>query len=457
MDRSNLKFIIPTLAVQLARKYTKFRSILVPLARGDPGIFDESLCNQMDKLIVQPLVVSDIPTVIVIDALDECKDDEPASAFLSVLGQFVSKLPRVKFFVTGRPEPRIHQGFCLPQMEGMADVFVLHRVEPSQVDRDIQLLFRHSFSELSHRHRLGNWPSEDQLDLLCQRAAGLFVYAVATVKFIDHQKRSPEEQLDRLLKSSRNSDHEGKVKLTENTTLDSLYMSILQEAFGDDDPENDYKIRSVLSAVILAINPLSPSTIANLLDFKISDVLCWLLSVQSLLILEKEDVKHPVLPFHKSFRDFIINPSRCTNQRFCISPPDHHLDLLIGCLGSMNKGLEKNICKLPDAVMNEEVDDLQERVGQYIDNCLQYACRSWHKHLAYINVAPDQILRITPALQQFLEIKFLFWLEVLSVLDATSEAVGALKVAAELLKVCDFIDWMHFLHLLILILGIINS
>ena len=61
----------------------------------------------MDKLIVGPLMQSAISTFIVIDALDECKDEEPASAILSVLGQFISQIPKVKFFLTGRPEPRI--------------------------------------------------------------------------------------------------------------------------------------------------------------------------------------------------------------------------------------------------------------------------------------------------------------------------------------------------------------
>jgi len=89
-ERSNLHFIFPTLAVQLARRHTEFRSTFVPLAQSDPGIAYQSLYNQMNKLIVQPLVRSAISTVIIIDALDECKDDEPASAILSVVGQFVS-------------------------------------------------------------------------------------------------------------------------------------------------------------------------------------------------------------------------------------------------------------------------------------------------------------------------------------------------------------------------------
>ena len=150
-DRNNLHFIFPTLAVQLARRYTEFRSIFVPLARSDPGIAYESLYNQMDKLIVRPLVESDISTVIIIDALDECKDEESASAILSVLGQFVSQIPKTKIFVTGRPEPRIREGFRLPLLAQATDVFVLHDVESNRVNSDIRLFFKHRLSELASR------------------------------------------------------------------------------------------------------------------------------------------------------------------------------------------------------------------------------------------------------------------------------------------------------------------
>ena len=73
-DRRNLQLIFPTISVQLARRYTEFRSIVVPLVQSDPEIAHESLYGQMKKLIVQPLVKSAISTVIVIDALDECKE-----------------------------------------------------------------------------------------------------------------------------------------------------------------------------------------------------------------------------------------------------------------------------------------------------------------------------------------------------------------------------------------------
>jgi hypothetical protein len=380
----------------------------------------------MEKLIIQPLNKSSISTVIVIDALDECKDEDPASAILSILGRLMSKIPKVKFFLTGRPEPWISQGFRLPLLVEITDVFVLHMVEQDQVDSDIWLFLQTSLSELAGHRHLDNWPTKQQLDQLCMRAAGLFVYAAATVGFISYYKRNPKRQLELLLQSQKIGDHEGK-------TLDSLYTSILEEAFGDDKPEDDARTCSVLGAVVLATNPLSPFSIAMLLGFDTDDVPPILLSVNSLLVLQ-EDPNLPVQPFHKSFPDFITNPTRCTNQRFHISPPDHHLGLLIHCLRLMNQTLEKNMCNLPDAVANSDVGDLKERC-EGIDPVLRYACVSWHMHL--IGATQAYMPAITPTLHQFLEKKFLFWLEVLSVLGATRNAVDALQAVMGWLEVCQ--------------------
>ena len=426
-DRRDLKLIFPTLAVQLARNYAEFRSVFIPLVQSDPGIAYELPYSQMEKLIVQPVKESDISTVIVIDALDECKDDETASTILFVLGKFVANIPKVKFFVTGRPEPRVRKGFRLPLLAKAKDILILHEAEPSQVESDIRLFFRNKFLELREQQPgLDDWPTEEQLDLLCERAAGFFVYATATIRFID--QKNPRKQLGRLLQSMQ-SGFEGKAKLKENATLDSLYRSILQEAFGDDDPEDDSNTRFVLGAVVLAVNPLSPSTIAALLGFDPNDVSPILLSVHSLLIL-REDIDYPVRPFHKSFPDFITDPVRCTNPRFRVCPSDQHSRLLVGCLGLMNRTLEQNMCKLPDGVTNLEVDDLQERTEQYINKALEYACRSWHKHL--VRNISVQTLEV---LHHFLTEKFLFWLEVLSLLGTSRDAVDALEATSKWLDV----------------------
>ena len=403
----------------------------------------------MDKLIVRPLMECTISTVIIVDALDECKDDEPASAILPVLGQFVSEISKVKFFLTGRPESRIREGFHLPLLAKATDVLILHKVEPGPVNNDIRLFLKHSFLEIANRRDgLDGWPTEKQLNLLCERAAGLFIYAVATVKFVDNRNDNPRKRLDFLLQSPESSAHEGRAKFKTNTTLDSLYTTILQEAFGDDDPRIDPRIRSVLGAVILAANPLSPSTIAAFLDFDTEDVFPLLSSFHSLLILQL-DANHPIRPFHKSFPDFLVDPTRCINPRFHVSPPDHHSELVIGCLELMNRRLKKNTLGTPDAIAGDEADKLRKGVDGSIDHGLRYACESWHKHLVDANQAPTHMVKITSVLHRFLEQKFLFWLEVLSILGTLRDAVDALEVAGKRLEVCrdrvhdEFAEFAH--------------
>ena len=373
---------------------------------------------------------SAISTVIVIDALDECTDEEPTSAILSVLGQFVTEVPKVKFFITGRPEPCIRKGFRLEPLARATDVFLLHEVEPSQINNDIRLFFGQKFSELGYKRGPNAWPSEEQLCLLCERSAGLFVHAVATARFIGQRGGNPKRQLDRLFQSPEGSALEGNTRFKGNSTLDLLYSSILQGAFDEGDPEDDARIRSVLGAVVLATNPLSPSTIAALLRLDTEDVFPLLLSANSLLALQ-EDTDYPVRPFHKSFPDFLIDPARCANPRFRVQLPDQHAELLFGCLELMNRELKQNMCKLPDGVANSEVGDLRERIGRCIGRALEYACRSWHKHL--IDTVPPHVMS---ALHKFLEKNFLFWLEVLSVLGAAREAVDALDATVK----CKWLD-----------------
>ena len=141
-DRNNLRAIFPTLAFQIAHKYPQFRKQLLQVLKVNHDVERESLSSQLEKIIVRPFKETQVSTLIIIDALDECKDQEPASALLSVLSRFVHEIPGVKFFITGRPEPPIREGFRLKPLVPITDVLKLHDVERSLVDEDIKLYLR---------------------------------------------------------------------------------------------------------------------------------------------------------------------------------------------------------------------------------------------------------------------------------------------------------------------------
>ena len=423
-DRSNLQLIFPTLAFQLAQQYPKFRSSLIPLLRSNPDLTHESLQDQMRSFIVRPLQSAELSTVIVIDALDECKDDEPESAILLVLGKLVSSIPGVKFFITSRPETHIMSGFRGPLLKKSTDTFILHDVEPRTVDSDIRHFFKHELPKLPRWPE--GWPKDVHVDSLCRRAAGFFIYAVATLNFLKHKFDLPSDRLNIIMRSPESTAQEG-------NSLDSLYMSILREAFCGNDSENDFTVRSVLSAVVLIVNPLSPSEIATLLDINRDKLVALLNLIQSLLVL-REDVDYPIRPFHKSFPDFITEPTRCADPRFYISP-DYQTELVLRCLELMGKLLKKNMCSIPDYALNSETPDLLKKIdGGGIRGALEYACRSWYKHLIVTN---RRTAEVVSALRCFLEEKFLFWLEVLSVLGAVGDAAHALNATIKwLTEVC---------------------
>jgi len=261
------------------------------------------------------------------------------------------------------------------------------------------------------------------IDLLCERAGGLFVYAVATPGFLDHAFTPPSKQLDIITKSPGSTAHEGSVEVRASATLDSLYVSCVQGAFDRMNADDDAKVRFVIGTVVLAMNPLPPSAIATLVELEKQEVMDLLRLIQSLLKLS-EDPDSPALPFHKSFPDFITDSLRCPNKRFHISPRAGHLRLALNCLKLMNGSLEQNPLSLPDYALNSEIEDLQTRKEDRIGVALEYACKSWHSHLTE---ARGDVTAVISTLRSFLREGFLAWLEVLSVIGAARDAIIALE------------------------------
>ncbi|KAJ7327987.1 hypothetical protein DFH08DRAFT_710021 [Mycena albidolilacea] len=83
-------------------------------------------------LIVGPLSYghnSFPPCVVVVDALDECKDSATTSTILAALSKHVTNLAPLRFFITSRLEHHITDAMSSPQFHNRAQNFNLHEVE----------------------------------------------------------------------------------------------------------------------------------------------------------------------------------------------------------------------------------------------------------------------------------------------------------------------------------------
>jgi len=425
-DRSNIQAIFPTLAFQLAYRYPLYREQLLQVVRGNPGIGHGSLCSQMETLLVDPLQVTQIPTLIIIDALDECQDEEPASALLSVLSRYVDKIPFVKFFITGRPEPRIRSGFRLVSLQPHTDIFRLHDVEPDVVDSDIKLYLRAQLADIIKKRSICNfaedWPSLQDIDALCKKAAGFFIYASTVVKFIASQYHPPDERLALIISLPQGTSHEGK------SGIDLLYTQVLEHAFHDVDQEFCSHFKLVVGAVLLVFNPLSIKALSDLLRNcgTLSKIYSTLRTLHSLLLVP-DNIEDPVRIFHKSLPDFLMDPDRCIDTRFFVDPLIYHREILLSCLNVMRGGLKKNICNLDNHIPLSKVVDLPAHRAACIGDALWYACRFWTTHLARTADSGLGIEEIQKAIDEFFTTYLLCWIEVLSLMENLDAGVHALN------------------------------
>ena len=423
--RSNLQSIFPTLAFQLAYRYTQFREKLLQVLRANPSIKQETLCSQMEKVIVGPLQATSIRTLIIIDALDECKDKEPASAILSVLSCYVHKIPHVKFFITGRPESQIRFGFRLKPLQPITEVQKLHDVKPSLVDGDIKLFFRTQLTNVAETwndcDQIEDWPSSNDIDILCQKAAGLFIYASTVIKFVTSKYHTPTQRLALIISLPQSTTQEGK------SGIDLLYTQVLEQAFSDvalNEQELYSHFRSVVGAVLLLFNPLPMEALSTLLGT--IDVPATLCSLHSLLLVPTSQVD-PIQVFHKSFPDFLMDPKRCKDEKFFINPSAHHQEILFSCFNLMKKRLKQNICSLDDYAVLSEVRDISTCQKEHIGDALGYACRFWTKHLMEIPSSGHDFEEVYKAIDEFFTIRLLFWIEALVVMGSLDVSVHALN------------------------------
>ena len=373
---------------------------------------------------MDPLSATGTSCVIVIDALDECVDDQPASAILSVLGRLVGELPRVKFFITGRPEPRIRSGFRLPLLEPFTHIFLLHEVDPTSVRGDIRLYLTEKLMAIAKR-RSGLdlpevWPSDEDMAVLVQKSSGLFIFASTVAKFIESEHHEPKERLRLIVNEVGDTTHEGV------SGVDSLYSQVLQDAFSDIGEDTVFvNLKRILGAVVLALNPLSRDGLVELLDLDSAFIFTTLRHLHSILLVPTDGSKG-IRVFHKSFPDFLQDPNRCPDPRFHIDCPTRHGDMVMSCLALMGK-LRVNSCTLPPFVMNQDVPDIPQSLKDKLGSGLRYACKYWSTHLLFSSTYGEHGNRLTASTSLFFERSVFPWMEIMSLEGHLADVIHSMN------------------------------
>ena len=371
---------------------------------------------------MNPLSEANVSCVIVIDALDECIDNQPASAILSVLGRFAKQLPLVKIFITGRPEPWIRSGFRLPLLEPITQIFLLHGVESTSVNSDIRLYLTQRLAAIARQRsdvKLPDlWPCDNEIEVLTKKSSGLFIFASTLVRFIESEYHEPNERLQLVVSKASSTAHEG------HAGIDLLYSQVLEHAFSDLHESGVFtNVKHVLGAVVLAFNPLSRRELSKLLGISTTLILTTLRHLHS-IILVPADEDEEIRVFHKSFPDFLQDEGRCTDPRFYINPVEYHGSMVLSCLELVSK-LERNACSLPPFAMNQDTYNLPQLLENGLGGAVQYACHYWARHLELSPKSGNYVHQVTVSVTEMLE-SVPPWIEVMSLKNCLEEVIHSM-------------------------------
>jgi hypothetical protein len=409
-------------AFDFSQQYPTIRKALVAKLESDHKIPITSNIDKLFQQIIQePLVKSDgIPEgrlpVIVIDALDECGGlDGPHSPYrrnvLRTLSTWSKLSRRFKIVVTSRDEDDIKR--TLQNISRVITISAGSDVSDQSLT-DITKYLITRFGEIAEPYpSLGrDWPGPQVIRQLGDKAGGLFIWAKVVAEFI--ARGEPTERL-RLVEAGTGGTGD----------MAALYSQILQVSFpAPITPEVIEAFHSTIGAIILAEEPLTAASLAQLLGIQTTRVEHICKELKS--VVNSEDVLRIT---HQSFVDFLIDTAACPSS-YRIRLEDEQHKLTLACLRTMKRGLRFNICKLESSyALNSEVVDMESRIKDNIPSHLRYASLYWSSHLSD-DQFDEEVLEL---LHEFMRKQFLFWLEVMSV-------TKRMNVAARMLSL--LIDWM---------------
>ena len=352
--------------------------------------------------------------VLVIDALDECGRQDDIWRVLQLLAS-AGTLPtvRLRVLITSRPEKEIRHGFS-QVLRGVYQESILHDISKSTVNNDIYNFFNHKFQ----RTFLNNWPGEQATKHLVQKAAGMFIWAATTYRFLYEGIPFHEQRLHLILQGNANT--------TEpEAELNKIYITVLKNSLRSnfsDQEKNDFykKLKEILGSIVLLFSSVSADSLAILINHPGENLRLMLDHLHSILDIPIGQ-SCPIRLHHPSFRDFFLDTKRCTDPQLQVDRNSIHWVFANSCIRIMSEKLKKDICNLhlPGALASH-VDDNQ--IQQFIPEELQYACSYWVQHLQ----ESKKQLPDNGDVHRFLRKHLLCWLETLSWLGKISEGINAL-------------------------------
>ncbi|KAG9234486.1 hypothetical protein BJ875DRAFT_542871 [Amylocarpus encephaloides] len=262
------------------------------------------------------------------------------------------------------------------------------------------------------------WPSEQVIKSLVDKSSGLFIWAATACRYIREGKRLATKRLHMILKSN------GTTSSLPDNHLDEIYLSVLRHSFSphytvEEAVELSSILEGLLGSIVTLFSLLSLQYLSRLVDVSQQEVARTLDHIHAILDIPNDQTCLLRL-HHPSFRDFLLGKERCSDLNFQVDERQAHQKLANHCITLMSKYLKQDICnqKSPGTLV-ASVEGTE--IKQCLPPEIRYTCLYWVQHLQKSGIQlydDDQFHR-------FLQEHLLHWLEALGWIGRLSEGILA--------------------------------
>ncbi|KAL2782669.1 hypothetical protein BJX66DRAFT_320143 [Aspergillus keveii] len=416
--RGDAARLFTTIASQLASNIPETGKHIQKAIETIPSIADKILSEQFEKLVFRPILQayneqpSSSPKIIILDALDECKNRD-MEAILQIFRDAEVDKKILRLFITSRPDLPVIRGFSSLSASMYQDI-ALQIIPEETTRRDLHVYLTQELERIRETHNKArssrpklplDWPGKKRTQILVDMAVPLFIFAATICRFLSSAKHDPNDRLEVVLRYR-----------TASQKLQKTYLPVLNQVLDGDETNEErevvvHRFHNIVGAIILLLEPLPAPRLARLLNLPLITVNLQLDLLRSVLQISEDN--SPIRPLHLSFRDFLTDERTRAETAFWVNEKERHLALATQCIEriSTTSGLVQDICKLiAPGTLVVEVDP--KVVNGYIPEDLWYACIYWVLHF----VKGDGSISDQDIVHQFLEHHFLHWIEAVSLL-----------------------------------------
>lgn len=391
--RDSPQQLITTLARELSARNFVYASHLSEAIEANPGIITAPLANQFQTLLLHPSIAASQdsqPTAVVIDGIDEGWSEE----LLRVI-KLCSKLPSwIRLFMTVRDD-----GSILPRLQSQSHIHSLEiDITTDGNLADIELYVEERLHATATTRNIEHWPTPEVLKRMCEKAAGLFIWAAVACNSIDDIDVDPIKQYTELVS-------DGRITYSRAfSQMDELYMKVLLKCRLHETLALS-RYHQCIGAMLALRRPLSTKGIATLLDER---HIHFTLRPFTPVIQGPIGLNHlqPIQIIHQSFREFVTKENTDASfPDYTIVEAEHSEALALRCLALIRKEMpslsyytgwitdnwnesrrepESSIPVLAEGIVSEALWYACEYVGEHIDKISQTVSRISHDLIQFM-------------------------------------------------------------------------